>query len=173
MIQGHKAPAGKYKPTFHFASTLLGLVCLVFFPVSCASENQIQAGNALGDLRTAFNTGNCQAIYGSSALSVRRVMTLRNWSVRCRMLQRELGTWDSVTGTSVSSLPHQHNVFLITGQAAFTNGEYAVDTYWQIEAGSAHWYFLSLTAPQSKICIPKCPGQRRNDNLQDPPSPVG
>ncbi len=34
------------------------------------------------------------------------------------------------------------------------NGQYAVDTYWQIKAGHAHWYFLSLMTPDLKSVFP-------------------
>ncbi|MDQ2711620.1 MAG: hypothetical protein M3Y24_05185 [Acidobacteriota bacterium] len=43
---------------------------------------------------------------------------------------------------------------LITDRAAFMNGQYAVDTYWQIKAGHAHWYFLSLMTPDLKSVFP-------------------
>ncbi len=60
MIQSRKFPVGTYKLTLHFASVLLGLASLVFFHAGCASENQISSANAFSNLRTAFNTGNCQ-----------------------------------------------------------------------------------------------------------------
>ncbi|MFZ0704423.1 MAG: hypothetical protein WAM71_02385 [Candidatus Korobacteraceae bacterium] len=141
------------KPRLRF---IIGFVSLLLFVTLWGCRHASETTELIeqvNDLREAFNKGSCKSIYAEADPAF-RTQSEESWASQCVELRHQLGNWKSFHQGQPDEKSSDSRFHLVIGEAMFTNGNYHLETYWNVSGSRSRLCYLQIGTDPDLITAP-------------------